>query len=313
MSSSATAPRRLGAKAVRTKGWWRAHRWLILRRGSQFTILALFLLGPLAGVWVIKGNLSSSLLLDKVPMTDPLLFLQVFSTGALGMASEAISGALIVLLFYLLVGGRVFCSWVCPVNLVTDAANRLRERLSIRGGARLSRNTRYWVLGTVLAVSALTGTLAYELVNPVSLLHRGLFFGMGLGWAVILAIFLFDLLVARRGWCGHLCPMGAFYALVGRAAPLRVRADHRDRCDHCAECYAVCPEPQVLAPVLKGAKTGTPPVILSGDCTNCGRCIDICGDDVFHFGSRFGSGPEPAASLDRVDADQRKQTGDRCH
>jgi ferredoxin-type protein NapH len=277
----------LGASAIKNKGWWLAYKWLILRRISQVGILLLFLAGPWLGVWIIKGNLSSSLLFDTVPMTDPLLFLQILATGFTAVATEVITGAVIVLGFYLLVGGRVFCSWVCPVNIVTDAANWLREKLGVKGGTRLRRNTRYWVLATVLIVSAVTGSLAYELVNPVSMLHRGLFFGMGLGWLVIMGIFLFDLLMAKRGWCSHLCPMGAFYGLIGWASPIKVRADARSRCDDCGECFIVCPEPQILPPVLKGEKKGIPPVVLSGDCTNCGRCIDICGEDVFQFGTRF--------------------------
>ena len=39
-----------GAEAVAVKGWWSAYRWLILRRFVQLGILALFLLGPLAGL-----------------------------------------------------------------------------------------------------------------------------------------------------------------------------------------------------------------------------------------------------------------------
>jgi ferredoxin-type protein NapH len=52
------------------------------------------------------------------------------------------------------------------------------------------------------------------------------------------------------------------------------------------DCYAVCPENQVISPALRG-KGGDTPVILSGDCTNCGRCIDVCDQDVFRFGTRF--------------------------
>lgn len=48
-----------------------------------------------------------------------------------------------------------------------------------------------------------------------------------------------------------------------------------------------CPEPQVLKPALKGAH-GHGPVILARDCTNCGRCMDVCALDVFAFGPRFG-------------------------
>jgi ferredoxin-type protein NapH len=110
------------------------------------------------------------------------------------------------------------------------------------------------------------------------------------------AVFLFDLFVMRHGWCGHLCPMGAFYSLAGSVSLVRVRADNRDKCNDCMECYEVCPEPHVLPPALKGAGRGLPPVVLSGDCTNCGRCIDVCSEDVFRFGLRF---PATVASARR--------------
>ena len=35
---------RIGAEAVAAKGWLAAHKWLLLRRVSQISILALFLL-----------------------------------------------------------------------------------------------------------------------------------------------------------------------------------------------------------------------------------------------------------------------------
>lgn len=279
---------KVGKEAVEAKGWLSAHKWLALRRISQVAVLLLFLLGPLAGVWIIKGNLSSSLLLDKVPMTEPILLVQMLAAGIVP-AADALIGVLIVALFYLVVGGRVFCSWACPLNLVTDAAYWVRERLGIRGGARLARGLRYWMLGMVVVLSAVTGTLAFEMFNPVSIVQRGIIFGMGLAWAVILAVFLFDLLVAKRGWCSHLCPMGGLYGLIGRTSPLRVRADRRADCNDCMECFAVCPEPQVIKSALKGADRGIGPVILAGECTNCGRCIDVCSKDVFNFGLRFNN------------------------
>lgn len=287
----------LGVDAIRKKGWWLTYKWLVLRRISQLSILLLFLLGPWAGIWIIKGNLSSSLILDTVPLTDPLLFLQVLAAGFTAVASEAITGMLIVLAFYLLVGGRVFCSWVCPVNIVTDASNWLRMKLHIKTSSHFSRNTKYWMLGMILVLSAISGTLAYELVNPVSILHRGLFFGMGFGWLLIAGVFLFDLFVAKRGWCTHLCPMGAFYGLIGIVSPIRIRADNRASCNDCGECFVICPEAQILPPVLKGEKKGLGPVVLSSDCTNCGRCIDICSEEVFRFGTRFGNKKAAAPSI----------------
>jgi ferredoxin-type protein NapH len=277
-----SAAKRIGADAIAEKGWLASHKWLILRRSSQLAILALFLVGPLAGLWLVKGNLAYSLTLDTLPLTDPYVLLQSLLAGHIP-EKLALIGVAIVLTFYFLVGGRVYCSWVCPVNMVTDAAAWLRARLGIKGGAHISRKLRYWVLGMTLALAAFTGTIAWELVNPVSMLHRGLIFGIGMAWTIVLAVFLLDLFVSANAWCGHVCPVGAFYSLLGKWSPLRVSAAKREACNDCMDCFAVCPEPQVIRPALKGAKQNIGPTILSPNCTNCGRCIDVCSKDVFRF------------------------------
>lgn len=277
---------RLGAQATAAKGWWAAHRWLLLRRSTQLFFLALFLSGPWLGVWIVEGTLASSLTLDVLPLTDPYVFLQSLAARHTP-AATAVTGALIVLAAYLLFGGRAYCGWVCPVNLVTDGAQWLRRRLRLSPATTFRRHARYGILAATLVVSAATGVIAWELVNPVTLLHRGLLFGMGAGWLVIAGIFLFDLLVANHGWCGHLCPVGAFYATLGRAGVVRVAAPRRKACDDCLECLAVCPEPQVIPPALKGGPKGASDVIRGGACTNCGRCIDVCPKNVFEFATRF--------------------------
>ncbi|MDR0563476.1 MAG: quinol dehydrogenase ferredoxin subunit NapH [Azoarcus sp.] len=240
---------------------------------------------PTTGFWIIKGNLSSSLFLDAIPLTDPYLLLQMLAAG-FKPAATAILGALIVAIFYLLIGGRVFCSWVCPVNMITDAASWARRRFGIKANHPLPANTRYWFMGGTFVAAALTGTLALEWVNPVSLAHRGLLFGMGAGLWFLVGVFLYDLFVAQRGWCGHLCPMGAFYSLLGKTALIRVAAPLRDDCNDCMDCFAVCPEPQVIRPALKKVGQDSP-VIFDSRCTTCGRCIDVCGKKVFRLTHRF--------------------------
>ena len=264
---------------------WSRQRWLLLRRFSQLLVLFTFVSGPWFGLWIAKGNLSSSLILDAVSLTDPYLLLQTLASGHWPYTTAFI-GAAIVLAFYLLLGGRIFCSWVCPLNMVTDAAAWCRRKLGIKTGRVPDANTRYWLLGGTLVGAALTGVLVWEWVNPVSLLQRGLIFGMGGGVFVIAGIFMYDLLVASRGWCGHLCPVGAFYGLLGKKALLRVAAPNRKACDDCMDCFAVCPEPQVIRPALK--KVGQEsPLILASDCTTCGRCIDVCDKQVFKMTHRF--------------------------
>ena len=284
---------RPGEEAIQVKGWFGAHKYLILRRASQLSILALFLLGPWFGIWIVKGNIASSLTLDVLPLSDPLVLLQVLATGHVP-ETAALIGGLIVLAFYFLVGGRVYCSWVCPVNIVTDLADWVRRKLGVKGSANFSDKTRYWLLGAILIVAAVSGSVAWELVNPVSMVYRGLVFGMGLAWGVVAAVFLLDVFVGRRAWCGRLCPVGAFYGLVGEGAVLRVSAVRREQCDDCMDCFAICPEHQVIKPALKGADKGIGPVIMSGHCTNCGRCIDVCGRDVFEFSTRFSNNSRQA-------------------
>ena len=284
----------VGQEAIEAKGWMGAHKYLILRRLAQLTFLGLFLLGPWFGIWWFKGNLTGSLTFETLPLTDPFVLLQgMFARHRPEMT--ALIGALIVGGVYALIGGRVYCSWVCPINPVTDGAHWVHDKLGMQKGWQPKRTTRYWILGTVLLVSAATGTIAWEVINPISMLHRGLIFGIGFAWTFVLAVFVFDVFVSRRGWCGHICPVGAFYGLLGQKALFRVSADNRAACDDCMDCFAVCPEMHVISPALRG-KTADTPLILSPDCTNCGRCIDVCAVDVFKFSHRFDTASAPGSA-----------------
>lgn len=266
-----------------SRSFLKRNRWLLLRRSCQLGLLLLFLAGPYWGVWLLEGNLASSRILGTVALTDPLIALQSFLAGH-QIYATAVIGALTVTGCYLLIGGRAYCSWVCPINLVTDFAHWLRRRLGVSRDWKIPKSTRYLLLVLVLLLSFLTHTILWEFVNPITLLHRGLVFGLGLSWTVVLIIFFLDLFVSQRGWCGALCPVGAFYGLLGAKSLLRINAKARETCTDCGYCYRVCPEPQVIVPVLKGEGG---PVILSGECTNCGRCVDVCDEQVLDFSHRF--------------------------
>lgn len=264
--------------------WARRHRWLLARRFCQAAILALFAAGPLAGLWLVKGNLASSLTLGRLPLTDPLVLAQGLVAGHWPTAA-ALIGAAIVIGFYGLVGGRAYCAWVCPVNPLADLAVWARKRLGISDRAlRLPRAARLGILAATLAVSAATGTIAWEIVNPVTLLHRGLIFALPASILAGAAVLLFDLGAGPHAWCCHLCPVGAAYGLIGRFSLFRFAASRRHACDNCGDCYRVCPEPHVLIAPLRGAAQGVGPVIRAADCTLCGACAEICPKDVFGLG-----------------------------
>jgi len=262
---------------------WNSYRYLVLRRFTQIAILVLYFGGNAWGWTVLRGNLSSSSLFGVIPMSDPYAALQMLAAGA-AIATDLLIGASVITLFYLLIGGRAFCSWVCPINIVTDAANFMRRFLEVNRvqGAKqpASRNIRYWALALSLIVSAVVGLTAFEYVSPISMVHRGIIFGLGFGWAALVVIFLFDLFVLKDGWCGHICPLGGFYSLLGRFSLIRV-LHNEENCTLCMKCKTVCPEHQVLHMIGKESLSVT-----SGECTNCARCIEVCDDDALEFSIR---------------------------
>ncbi len=98
----------------------------------------------------------------------------------------------------------------------------------------------------------------------------------------------------KHGWCGHLCPLGAFWSLVGRLtrSPV-VRVSFDDAaCNRCGDCLRACPEPHVIR-FASLKETGRIP---AGDCLNCGRCIEACGENALKF--RIGPAPRIRTSSD---------------
>jgi ferredoxin-type protein NapH len=267
--------------------WLQGHQYQLLRRASQVGILVLFWLGAQQHLGLLTGNLSSARLVRTIPLSDPFAVLQILAAGQ-ALSTTVLTGALVVLLFYLLVGGRSFCAWVCPLNMITDLAGWLRRRLGIRGQLRVARETRFWVMGMAIVLSVLFGLAAFEWLSPIAMLHRELIFGIGFGLLAVVGVFLLDLCVLRHGWCGSLCPLGAFYSLVGRLAILRIGFDS-SRCDRCGDCVPICPEPQVIHFDEIGAKG----FIGDGQCLNCARCLEVCPRGALSFVTRFNARPAP--------------------
>lgn len=284
-------------------------KYLFLRRIVQVGILTLFVLGNFAllevrnhqdvgkmavlntydlkveGALLSKSNLSSILsgdlsfskVFETIPLSDPFATLQLFVAGG-GLAFDVWLGALIVSLFYGVFAGRAYCGWVCPINLVVDLSAWLRRKLSITTSLlNLPRGFKYLVLALSLALSILFGVGAFEMINPVSMLSRGIVFGMGFGILGIVMIFLFDLCVLKNGFCGHICPIGATFSLIGKFSLLKVK--HKvQNCTKCMKCVEICPEKQVLDMI--GKKDAR---VTQMACIKCGRCIDVCSDNALSF------------------------------
>lgn len=250
-------------------------RYLVARRVVQVGIL--FLFASSTASFILKGNLSASVLFNTIPLSDPFAVLQVF-LASLHISTEALLGALVILALYGVFLGRAFCAWVCPVNVVVDLAAWVRQRLALKSSSViLPKYLRYVLLVLSLVVSFALSMPVFESFSFIGVVQRGIIFGTTTWLVVAFVIFCVDSFLGDKIICSHLCPLGAFYAIVGRYALLKVQHDAM-RCTKCDLCWEVCPERQVLWMV------GLQSVgVNSGECTRCGRCIEVCGDDALGF------------------------------
>ena len=256
------------------------YRFLILRRVIQMAILVAFAVCAHYSYRFFQGNLNQSTIFWAVPMSDLLSIAQIFLAGGI-IGSEAVIGFIIVLFIYGAILGRGYCAFVCPMNIITDFANFLRRIFSQTNAPKklnVAKRAKYGVLALSLILSFILGTAAFDLISPISMLHRGIIFGMGFGVFGILCVFLFDLFFVKNGFCGYICPLGAAYGLVGKFSLLKIRHNH-EKCTKCDKCIVICPESQVLDMI--GTRSGT---INGIDCIKCGRCIEVCDDGALQFG-----------------------------
>lgn len=259
-------------------------KWMIARKLVQFSILLLFLsplfLVDVAGTNFFYGSLASSEIFG-IKLSDPLAALSV-TLASQKLVWGYLGSAFIIFLFYFIVSGRVFCSWVCPMNTILELTDSLRKRFKKLPDLQFKLKTKYYMAGLVLVLSFAVGVPIFEIISPIGNTLRNMLFAFGIGVFIIIAIVLFEFFVSRRGWCRYFCPVGGFYSSIGRGGQLRVKIDD-DKCISCMQCKKVCfSHPSILDPAINGEKT----YVASGDCSLCGACIDACAHDALTIGLR---------------------------
>jgi len=256
----------------------------------------------------IKGTTWSGTLFG-LKLSDPLAVVSQAS-ARLEIYWPFVMTALIPVVFTI-VFGRFFCGWLCPANLIYEIADKIAAPLRRAGFQlgikRFDRRLKYLVLAFGVIISAVTGTVAMSVIYPPAIVGRELYYyvvssSLGAGAGFFLITVLFDLLVARRGFCRYLCPGGALYSLLGRYRLLRIRRTVKV-CNDCTKCQQACMFD--LDPMRDG---------FGQECNNCTACIAVCPTRALEFTLSLKDdapqGPGHLGAAYRQDRDGGTQEGE---
>lgn len=199
-------------------------------------------------------------------------------------------GTLTIVVVYMLVGGRAYCSWVCPYTILGEISEKLHrylKRKKIIKSYKFNPKIKYIFWGIFLFLSFLSGYLVFEIINVVGIFSRALIYGWSVAFVFVIAIFLVDTFFSQRFWCRYVCPVGTTYGFIGWASTTKIVWD--DSCDHCRVCANVCLVPHVLDITKANAnkENKKEQTVISGDCTLCGRCVEVCHNDSLKFETKL--------------------------
>ena len=244
---------------------------------SMASLTAPITANPSEDLDVIKGTTWSGLLFG-LQLSDPLALLgHIFST--LTVHWPLLIAALLPIILSLIFG-RFYCGWICPATLIYEINYNLAtwlHKAGIKIGRRhFDRRMKYLVLAVGAIISMTTGWMVFANIYPPAIIGREIYYlialgGFGAGAVFFALTLLFDLMVARRGFCRYICPGGALYSLLGRYRLLRIERDV-SQCDDCSKCNTVC-------------QFGLDPLHddFGQECNNCTACMAVCPTDTLHF------------------------------
>ncbi len=219
-------------------------------------------------------------------ISDPLAVLGQMA-ASLSLHWPFLLSALVPVVLTLLFG-RFYCGWICPATFLYELNTNfglLLERLGFRTGRRrFDRRLKYLVLIVGLGLAAVTGAVVVAAIYPPAVIGREIYYaialgGFGAGSVFFVGTLLFDLLVARRGFCRYLCPGGALYSLLGRYRLVRIQRVV-ENCNDCAKCNAACEFG--LDPLRDG---------FGQECNNCTACVAVCPTEAMAIEFRLSDRP----------------------
>ena len=222
--------------------------------------------------------------------------------GGPGYLARATDPVLLYFFLLVLVLGKAWCGWVCPLGFLMDGLDLIRRKLGM-GYLFFSQRLRKrlasikWVLLFLSLVVPLAcfpffmrSQIATDLSQPycqwcparyVAPLCVGntdeiaVNFRSGLSTTMtsiglaITGLFVVGSLTKRRFWCSF-CPMGLVIGLCRRISFIKLKKDCQ-ACTRCGICYNVCPL-DIEEIYTERKRTN----VTYQDCILCMKCVENC-------------------------------------
>jgi polyferredoxin len=189
---------------------------------------------------------------------------------------------LVLFLAFLLMAWLIkksFCSWVCPVGLLSEYLWRWGEKIFGKNFTLPAwldwplRSLKYLLL-LFFAWGIFVGMNADDLkaflygdYNRVADIKMMLFFAhiSAFSAGVILLLMVLSVFI-KNFWCRYLCPYGALLGFFSMFSPAKITRNP-DTCTDCMMCTEACPANIRVHQKLR---------VVTDECTACLTCTSVC-------------------------------------
>ena len=189
-----------------------------------------------------------------------------------------------------------FCSWVCPIGLLSDGLATIHSWIFKRPVVHLPpwvdlplRAIKYAIAGFFVWSVFFRMPLAavkqfiqspYNTFADIKMLD--FFTQISAPALCVITVLIILSIIVKNFWCRYLCPYGALLGVISFFSLGRIKRD-KNSCIKCGKCETVCPG---KISIMNNE------TINSLECSACLRCVDVCpAPNAIGFSLVFGKVP----------------------
>lgn len=201
------------------------------------------------------------------------LYTYLSSGNYVSKLHSAVFIVLLALVIGLVLTGKSFCGWICPLGTVQDGLNSLGRRLWPRAFDRVPRKAeavlkyaKFAILIWLLIQTARTAKIVFQDWDPYYNLFNIWSDEIALSGYIVVALTVLASLFIPRPFSRYACPLGALNGLFNSVSFLNIKRDAKT-CIDCKRCDKVCPV---------NISVSTVNVVRNVECIRCLKCVESC-------------------------------------